>query len=211
MEGFMKLKSFTLALVCIFVFACSMLTQHYLHYDINLAEVERPAEAKERYGEPKISKTEEEGYKFMFEDEMIKILWLPSDSRLNFFLTNKTAHSIKIMWDEAAYVAENGSSHRVIHKGVKYAQVDDPQPPSVVVRRGTLSEIVIPTSAIYYSDGWQERYLLPSAQMGGDPQVFLNENKKFIGKNIQVLLPIQIEGITNDYIFIFEINDVILK
>lgn len=207
----MKTKILALGLICLIFAFCSMLTWYHLDYNIDLAEVERPAEAKKRYGEPKISTTEEEGFRFVFEDKMIKILWLPSDSRLNFFLTNKTDYSMRIMWDEAAYVDEAGASHRVIHQGVKYAQIDDAQPPSVVVRKGTFSDSIIPTSAIFYSDGWQERYLLPSAQMGGDPQVFLDENKKLVGKNIQVLLPIQIEGITNDYIFVFNIKGVAIR
>ena len=207
----MKKQIFILGLVCFSFSMCASFMWHYLDYEIVLSEVERPTEAKERYGESKISSTEEQDYQYVFEDEMIKILWLIGESQFGFFMTNKTDHSIKIIWDEGAYVDENNGSHRIIHSGDKYAQIDDPQPPSVIVRKGTLSDIVVPSDAIYYSGGWQQRYLLPTAQMAGDPNLFLDENRKLIGKNIQVLLPIQIEDVTNDYIFIFKINDVNLR
>tara|TARA_B100000749_G_C17999800_1_gene290852 strand:+ start:213 stop:410 length:198 start_codon:yes stop_codon:yes gene_type:complete len=36
-------------------------------------------------------------------------------------------------------------------------------------------------------------------------------NKKFIGKTVQVLLPLKIEDIVNEYIFSFTIEDVEVK
>ncbi len=211
----MRAKVLVLGLACLFLFSCEAFIFHRVHYNIALSEVERPAEAKERYGEYKISEmepTEEKGFTYVFEDEMIKILWLPTGVMLGFQITNKTDHSIKIIWDEAAYVDENGESHRVMHGGVKYVDKEAPQPPSVVVRRGTLSDLILPTDYVSYTSGtyggWNERPLLPSEQMGGDPQTLLRSARKFVGKTIQVLLPIQIETVTNDYIFSFVVEDV---
>ena len=70
----------------------------------------------------------------------------------------------------------------------------------------------MPTDYIGYTSGryggWSENPLFPNTQMGGDPQALLNNAKNFVGKTFQILLPIQIEDVTNDYIFTFKINDV---
>ena len=96
--------------VLIFLTGCL----YQAHYDIGLQEVERPAQAKEKYGEQKITQIEEEGVaKYSFDDQMINIVIYPTHSGIYFTLKNKTSYSIKIIWDEAAFVDENGSSHRV--------------------------------------------------------------------------------------------------
>lgn len=59
-----------------------------------------------------------------------------------------------------------------------------------------------------WSGRWEGRPLLPNSQKGGDPQEFLNSAKSYIGKNIQVLLPIRLEDVTYDYTFTFKVKDV---
>lgn len=205
----MRIKILVLGLVSLFLFGCAMLRLHQLSYSISLVQVERPSEAKERYGEQKIFKTEEEGYNYAFEDDMIKILWLPTSSKMGFLLNNKTDHTIKIMWDEGAYVDENGRSHRIMHSGIKYSEREQAQPPSVIVRKGSLSDVIIPTDYVVFEySKWEEKPILLDNQMGGDFKKLLENSKKYIGKTIQVLLPIQIEDTTNDYIFTFKVNDV---
>ena len=133
----MKTKLNLIVLLIIFIAPLFGCQSFRAYYDIGLTEVERPALAKERYGEQKITKAREEGVeKYYFEDELVKILWLPSSSNVSFNLTNKTDHSIKIIWDEAVYVDTIGVSHRVMHSGVKYMDRSNSQPPSVVVRKG---------------------------------------------------------------------------
>lgn len=182
-------------------------------YDIGLYEVERPAQARERYGEQKITKVQEEGIeKYYFEDEMVQIAWIPIASpiasRMSFVLTNKTDHSIKIVWDEAAFVDTNGMSRRVMHSGVKYIDRNNPQPPSVVVRRGAITDDIIPSDNVVSSEygGWSEEPLLP--KFGIDAQALKTKAEKYSGKTYQVLLPLEIEGIINEYIFTFKINNV---
>jgi len=191
---------------------------HHIHYDIDLKEVERPSDAKERYGESKIIQFEEEGKtKYRFEDGMIKIVWLPTSSRFGFFLTNKTSHSIQIIWDEAAYVDVSGMSKRVMHSGVKYIDRNNPQPPTTIVRGGTISDIVFPTDNVYYVSGqyggWREHPLLPQHGIVSGNQYARptkedidNTARTVVGKNIQVLLPIKIEDVVNEYLFVFSIK-----
>ena len=188
-------------------------------YHISLQEVRRPDEAKKRYGPQKIEKVAEET-KYYFEDAMVKIVWIPGVAGFDFILNNKTEHSIRILWDEAAFVDENGFSHRVIHSGVKYTDKDRPQPPSVVPGGSNLGDIVIPADHIYWQDifkpyKWKTKPLFPETKsfpkLPHDP---LKEAKeyfgKYAGKTLQILLPLQIVGIINDYIFTFRIDNVVI-
>lgn len=205
-----------LALLVFFLVGC---TTYRAYYDIGLKEVERPAQAKERYGAQKITQVEEGGMeKYYFEDDMVKIVWIPTASQVSFVLTNKTDHSIKIVWDEAAFVDENGVTHRVMHSGVKYIDRNNPQPPSIVVRKGSVSDLIIPTDNIYYwsgyDSGWRKTPLFPTYSVVGDSTAatqLRSKSKKYIGKTIQVLLPLQIEDVVNEYIFTFEVKNVEVK
>ena len=193
-------------------------------YSLSLQTVERPQKATQRYGPQKIDiLSTNEKYKFYFEDNLVKILWIVTSRHIAFLLQNKTDHSIKIPWDEAAYVDETGRSHRLMHSGIKYSDRDRPIPQSVVVRKGILEDTIVPTDYISWSEGtkysagsWDEKPLLPDSDFHGDyikgkyPTLedFDNAVKSYIGKTIQVLLPLQIEDVINDYIFTFKIDSV---
>src|SRR5690349_10041792 len=76
-----------------------------LIYRLDLASVERPAKAKERYGPPKIATVTDSGItKYSFLDSLVGIVWLPTPTSFSFWLENKTDHSIHIIWDDAAFV-----------------------------------------------------------------------------------------------------------
>lgn len=218
-KAMMRIKAFSFYLLFIFLFGCATSVKHYLQYDITLNEVERPPEASEQYGEHKISTTEEGDYKYKFEDEMIKILWLPIPSEFRFFLENKTNHSMKIIWKDAAYVCEKGKSHRVMHTGVKYIDRNDLQRSSVVEGKGVISDFIYPADYANYTydrwiespltaGSWHVKPLLPYSQDGGNPQKLLNSAISYIDKTIQVLLPIQLEDVAYNYIFTFKVKDV---
>lgn len=66
-------------------------------YNIELNEVERPEDAKNRYGNPKIVDFQEDGKnKLSYEDGMLQITWslLDKTKGFAFSLQNKTEHSI---------------------------------------------------------------------------------------------------------------------
>ena len=183
-------------------------------YNVGLQEVERPENAKERYGESKIVNFEEEGKtKYSYEDDMIKIVWLPLSTQFGFTLKNKTDHSIKIIWDEAVYVDQNGSSGRVMHAGVKYTDRNNPQPPTVVVKKANIDDMIVPTDNVYYVSGqyggWITKPMFPNR---ASTQEELNAlTQKYIGKEVKVLLPLKIQETINEYIFTFKVEDFISK
>jgi len=197
-----------LILTTLFVFLVSC-TTYQIQYDIGLKQVERPVDAKERFGEQKIDKIEEEeSTNYYFEDSVVKIIWIPSPQEFDFVLINKSTYSIKIIWDEAVFVNENGISHRVIHSGIRYIDRENPKPPSVVPGGATIKDLVYPTDYVYYSSGvgWRRRPLLP-VMTGVSEEDLSSKAKEYIGKTYKILLPLLIEGVINEYVFTFKVDD----
>lgn len=206
--------------LALLVAGCSSLTprkniEYFVNYDIGLMEVERPQKATERYGKQAISNQKEGSVsKFLFEDGLVRILWLPTAKQVSFELTNKTKHSIKLIWDDAAFVDTSGESHRVIHQGIKYTAKDSPQPPTTVVHGTTISELIYPADYVTmskYSYKWNEQDLLLASftDYGWNSEsipIYQKGVKNYVGKTYKVLLPIQIEDVVNDYLFTFKVN-----
>jgi hypothetical protein len=204
-------------------------TAYNAHYGISLVKVERPGKPLERYSAQKVdTSTANSKYEYSFDDDLVKIYWFADSRGISFLLENKTSHSIKIPWDEAAYVDIDGRSHRVMHSGIKYNERENPQPPSIVVRKGFLEDIVFPTDLVYYREGyygnsysrpggWGKNSLLIDSFFmfdeftEEDATKFKNLANSYVGKSFQVLLPIQIQETVNDYIFAFRVDRVNIK
>ena len=181
------------------------------NYDIGMEEVERPSNSNERYADAEIIKQDSADIsKYVYADSLISITWIPTASKFGFQLENKSEFSMKIIWDEAVFVNSNGESMRVMHSGVKYIDRNSPQPPTVIVRGGKVSDIIIPTDNVYYVSGqyggWREKGIFePYSEFSIEK---LKPAKNHIGKKVQVLLPLDIKGTVNEYIFTFKVNDV---
>ena len=169
-------------------------------YKVRLREVEQPENVKEQYSKSKITIIAEENEtKNSYEDDFIKIIWLPALTKFSFTLENKSDNSIKIIWDEAVYIDEDSTSHRVIHSGVQYVDKEKAQPLTVIVKKTKINDLVAPVDYIYYvnpskysSGGWRDLPLFSA--------------EKSDGKTVKILLPIQMQETINEYIFSFKIN-----
>ena len=189
-----------------------------------LVQIDRPEATKERYGSVVMIKPEPDN-KYFYEDGLFSGIFHVTNSRINFVLTNKTDHSIKIMWDESAFIGLDGHSCRVAHTGVKYADRNASQPPSVIPGRTSLTDFVLPTDRVYYREGFYGKYysspggweelslVLPSSRRITDVdstavQTFRSEVENNKGKRFGLLLPLEIEGVVNEYTFWFQVQDV---
>ncbi len=181
-------------------------------YNTSLVSVESPADAKIKYGETKIVNTiGEDGIsKYTYEDDYINIVWYIGRTQLNFFLTNKSGYSIKLPWDDMAYVDENGRTMRVIHSGIRLVDRNAAQAPSVVPKNATLDDILIPSENIYYVSGqyggWQESPLFPKYLSQEEAN-----NSPILGKTVRIIFPIIIQDVQNEYIFEFTVDSVVVK
>ncbi|AEX86506.1 hypothetical protein Marpi_2133 (plasmid) [Marinitoga piezophila KA3] len=71
-------------------------------------------------------------------------------------IENKTDKPVKILWDEVLFTDNKGEASGVIHSGVKYINMDRPQVPSVIPPNGSIDDVIIPKSHIYYYNGWKK-------------------------------------------------------
>ncbi len=183
-------------------------------YTVGLQEVESPENIKEQFGETKVVNFQDQGVtKYSYEDGIIKIVWLPLSTQFSFSLTNKSDHSIRIIWDEVAYVNENGLSQRVFHSGVKYTDRNNSQPPTIIVKGASIDDLIMPTDNVYFVSGqyggWQELPLFKNR--ASTPEELNTLKSSYVGKVVKILLPIKIEETTNEYLFTFKIEDFITK
>lgn len=199
-----------------------------VRYISALVQIDRPETTKERYGSTVTIKPEPDN-KYVYEDGLFSGVFYVTSSRINFTLRNKTDHSIKIVWDEAVFIEVDGQSGRVAHEGVKYTDRSASQPPSVIPGGTSLTDFVLPTNRVYYRQGsysgyysnpggWEELdlVLLPeSRQIAANDYLaavaaFASEAKNNKGKRFGLLLPLEIEGVVNEYTFWFEIQKVLV-
>lgn len=184
-------------------------------YSVQLTSVQRPQSAVARYGPQHLAVISDSGKtKFTFDDSLVRVTIFPASDGFAFRLANKTNHSIRIVWDDAAIVGPTGESGRVLHSGVKYIDRNNSQPPTVVVAKGFVTDMAVPTSNVSFSSGqyggWDTSPFLPRPRMAPENRqsILADLQDRFRGKTVKLLLPLQIEGFTNDYLFTFSIVDV---
>jgi len=191
---------------------------------VKLTEVTRPQDAGARFGVVTISSVDDpEIQGWTFEDGMVRVEWKPDLGRaFSFRLTNKTEHALRIPWDGAAWVDERNESHRVLHGVVTYGNRDLPQAPTTVVSGTSV------TDALYVADGWYRgpqglthRAVItppPGSAWAGNVLTYRRplddaaadalrrRVAKDQGLEVRALLPLEIQGVTNDYASTFTLT-----
>lgn len=161
-----------------------------------LARVEKPDNPEIQFGEVKVitDSLRKESYSDNFIDI---ILFITKDNEeLALRLKNKTQHTLKIIWDEASFVDANGEASKIMHSGTRYAERTSSQPPSTIIRDAYIDDVIIPTQNVFYSEAskkWMTNKIFPDTPT----------DKVY---NIKLMLPIQIKGVTNEYLFEIKIK-----
>ena len=161
------------------------------NYIVTLKKVEKPTNVAIRYGKTK-SITDEGVNKYSYTDNILSLLIFATQKGFSFSLENLSSSTIKIIWDEAVFVDVDGSTSKVMHNGVKYMERESSQQPSVIIKASKIEDIAIPTSKVYYSDGWYTKNLCS------------NVDRTKEGQKLKLMLPIQIKEVINEYIFEFD-------
>lgn len=162
-------------------------------YQSRLVSVELPADAKERYGETILAdSTQVDTIRYVFEDDYIKISWFVGKYQFYFTLFNKSDHSLKIVWDDAALVSPDNTVSRLMHGGVKYDSRNESQVSTTIPRGAKIDDVLIPIRE-------QFAPILPENIDFEDAQLLK-------GEKLKVLLPIKIEDVQNEYTFVFDID-----
>jgi hypothetical protein len=142
-----------------------------------------------------------------YEDTIIKINWQYAVSQIGFDLTNKSDQSLKLIWDEAAFISTENVTERVFHKGVKYIDRENPQPPSIIYKNTTLSDLISPTSYTRFVSGqyggWISSPLIPTMSAGMFSKK-VEYKPELLGKTLRVVLPLKMDEKTLEYVFVFK-------
>ena len=163
-------------------------------FSMSLTKVEKPENPDIQYGD--IKTITDSITKYSYEDNFLDIVLFGEPEGISFVLKNKSQHTLKILWDEASFVDVDGSTSKIMHNGVKFSERENAQPPSTIIRGANLLETIIPTRNVYWDDtnkDWKAKSIYPVHPFDGTKQTIL-------------MLPIQIKGVTNEYLFIFETN-----
>ena len=166
-------------------------------YDAVLSKVKKPANSKIRNG--KITEKNAEN-NYLYEDNYLNCVIGAMEKEIIFFIQNKTDYTMKVIWDEAAFISPSGSTQRVIHSGVVLKDRSQPQAPSVIPSQSVLRDAITPSENIRFSSvagEWIVDPIIPKLKTKGQYSD---------GTTFSVLIPVQISGVTNEYIFVFELN-----
>jgi hypothetical protein len=178
-------------------------------FDVALVEVSRPAQREARYG-PAESVRVGEGYR----DPLIEIALRPRSRAIDLRVSNLTAHTMRIVWDEAAFTDFDGSSRRIVHAGTRYSDLNTSQIPTTIAPHATVQDRVVPTDRIStagsgFVNAGLVPYLVRPCSM--PESEFVSLVRGYEGKHFRLLLPITINGIVNEYNSTFEVRAVKLR
>ncbi len=165
-----------------------------------LAEVEKPSNSEIRYGETMTIPSENGMSKFTYKDNVIDIMIFADQSNFNFILQNISESSIKIVWDEAVFVNFDGSTEKVMHKGVKFSEKNGAQPATTIIKNAKWEDTVTPTHLVYYREATKD------IEGGWDTYSMYPKEEGLKPGQIKLMLPIQIKDVINEYVFVFDVQ-----
>lgn len=164
-------------------------------YVATLSKVIKPSNSAIRYGKKNEIK-DKDITKFSYIDNVINLIIFATNSKFAFELKNVSPNSIKIIWDEAAFVDADGSTSKVMHAGTRYSERNSSQPASTIISNAKIEDVATPTDRVRYSSAlseWVSDSMYPSTP-------------KLKGKQIRLMLPIQIKNVINEYVFVFDLE-----
>lgn len=206
--------------------SCGTSKVYMARYDVGLTSVETPSNSKDPFGDIVITKLEEQFQedknnilsvnKYEYSDQYIGITWLYNTTQFEFELKNISGRTIRINWDDVTFMDYSGNISRIMHKGVRYAEREESQGSISIPNGGVLQDIIVPNSNVYFSKGisgyipaqWKQSAIIPCYFNKKEDMENAILNKIWIGRSVRILFPIEIEGVKNDYTFVFTVNGV---
>ena len=114
-------------------------------------------------------------------------------------IRNRTDNTMKVLWEESAFISTNGTTQRIIHSGVNYLDRNKPQSPSIIPGGSVLNDHIVPVGNV--------------SRLSGSGDIIIESllSWKTIGKyqpgtTIGLLLPVQILDNTIEYLITFELE-----
>jgi hypothetical protein len=140
-----------------------------------------------------------------FEDASLQATFGVTRQAVQFTILNKTNGPVKIDWNQVSFIDGESNSHPVTHQGVKYTDAAATKPPSVIPPSAKFSDTIVPANNVHFSSGeyggWSTTDILTGTPLATTLK----------GKTISVYMPLELNGTQRNYLFSFEITDVLLK
>lgn len=152
---------------------------------------------------------------------------------LTLTVKNKTDSTAKILWDDTVFVDPNGISHRTIRSGTHYLNSTSSMAPTVILSQGTQTERITSAENSGYTPGgrWYTKGLLghidtgryfPAYDKRKDEHKDLSfheymalkreadqtMSRNLFGKDMGLLLAIEVNGKKLEYYLSFNINGI---
>lgn len=190
-----------LALILFGIFGCSKKSSDKMivKYDVELSMVRKASDINQRYQAPVADTLDV--VRYAYEDDLFRSIWSATEAGINLTLYNKSEEALKIDWEKVNYQDVDGIDHRVLVSGTKLSDINAPQPPTVIPVRGDITETLFSADHIYPSSiGIMARRPLWSIDFA--------EAKRNEGKQMRLIIPFTVDGLSSQYEFVFTIKNV---
>jgi hypothetical protein len=193
-----KYLKFLFAATCaVALHSCSY--TYMARYDVGLSAVIQPQGTEE--GQITAIMSRDSTMRYTYENSDILASWVVTHRTLALQLLNRGASTIKMNTDDMCFVDYKGAASRVMNAELPFAQRNAIQP-TITVPAGSYTNVaVIPTCNI---QGGQVVNLVPSYYK--DYDAMMNGGPKYVGKTLQMLVPLHIGGQLKEYLFIFTLD-----
>lgn len=144
-----------------------------------------------------------------FSDETLAIKFTPLITATNAFLPpslkginvqirNLSDKSIKVLWDDVSFIDIDNSVQKIMHQGVKYTNRGESMSPTSIPAGTLLEDTIIPTDIVSWSsitNDWVNSGIVNQYNAG-----------QYHQEKIGIMLPIEHNGETKEYLFRFKIT-----
>ena len=125
----------------------------------------------------------------VYEDKVIRIEFDDFTGKYpQFTLRNISNTPLTILWDLCAFVDSTGRSQGVIRSNIPFLDRGKPVPPTLVIPRAFISEVMVPLDSIDYDGGW----------------IVNNSIPKEAEQTLTIVLTVEQGGKQTTYMFTFE-------
>lgn len=194
-------------------------------YEVSLDDVQNPAKISFTKGKPVSINYDTEPTITSFEDDFIKIGWIPDVKFFQFKLINKTNSTIKLLWNEVVFSNIDNTNYKVINGSTKYQDDEKSLLDSSILAGGSITNMVYPSGWVSYetdigisllmginASGWTTPALFPVYIKSDDKnKLKANMHKKYDNKSIKIYMPLLINNEKKEYTFTFKINNLSFK
>lgn len=204
------MKKFILFSLVIMLGLTSCNITYRFNYDITLDNVERVD--KGFNGKcPKVFADKH------YEDKNIKAtLTIDSLTKgINVMIANNTPYSIKVNYNDIMYSNTNNKICRMMSKDLSYNEKNIYHQPTIILKDSYIYDEFI---SVNHFVGNRSISLLPteidneSKSLEKKRKTALNKIKKnYVGSKIKMYIPIEIDGIANEYLFTFKVKNVTVQ